>query len=214
MSLIVSQDDNKEFEIVPPGVYTARCYQIIDLGTQETATQGGTKLQHKAYIYWEVLDDEVKMADGRPFAVSKQYTLSMFEGAFLYKDLVSWRGKNFTKEELEGFNIGNILGAYATIQIIHNSKNDRTYANVDTIIQYKGKDKPTAVNDTKLLELEIDTFDQEIYNGLSKYLQEKIAQSPEYQNIMANRTPKEDLKDVVIEGLDEAEQVDLDDIPF
>lgn len=216
MSLTISQSDEKDFEIVPAGVYTARCYQVVDLGTQEVQTQGGVKLQHKAMIRWEILNDEIKMDDGKPFSVGKKYTLSLFEGAYLYKDLVSWRGKAFTAADLEGFNISNLLGVYVTLQVIHEPSKDgkRTYANVQTLMKYQGKEKPKPVNKDVLLELEVDTFDQEAFNNLIDYLKKQIVESPEYQNIMANKVPAEKTDDGDVREFSDDEAIDLDDIPF
>jgi hypothetical protein len=212
MSLIISQADEKEFEIVPEGIYSARCYQVIDLGTQKISWMGNEKLQRKGMIYWEILDPETKMQDGRPFSISRKYTLSMYDQGNLYQDLVAWRGKSFTQDELQEFNIGNVLGAPATIQVIHELSKDgkKTYANMKTILQYKGV-KLEPVNPNKLLELTPDTFDRNVFESLSQYLKDQITESPEYQNIIGHG--KEE-KDVVIEDINENERVNLDEIPF
>ena len=52
----------------------------------------------------------------------------------LVKDLISWRGRAFTDEELKSFELDNIIGAPCQLSIIHNVKDDKTYANVDAIV--------------------------------------------------------------------------------
>tara|TARA_R110002020_G_scaffold49241_1_gene140287 strand:- start:1526 stop:1996 length:471 start_codon:yes stop_codon:yes gene_type:complete len=47
----------------------------------------------------------------------KQYTLSLNEKAALYKDLCAWRKKQFTDEELKGFDLTNVLGVTCDIDI-------------------------------------------------------------------------------------------------
>ena len=68
----------KDFELAPVGVHPARCYRVIDLGTQTTEWQGQTKKAHKVMLTWELLGDE-RMADGRPFSISKRFTASTHE---------------------------------------------------------------------------------------------------------------------------------------
>ena len=79
MSLQVSASGGGDYETVPEGVYTARCFKIIDLGTQKVEWQGATKEQKKVLIMWEMLDIGVKMKDGKPFAATRKYTASLDE---------------------------------------------------------------------------------------------------------------------------------------
>lgn len=176
MSLTVTAGGGGDFEMTPEGTYIGRCIKVIDLGTQTTNGSRGTKSQKKVMVQWELLDDEVKMQDGRPFSVSQWYTASLFEAAQLRKDLESWRGKKFTDEELEGFDLNNILGTYCLIQVIHSK--DGQYANVQTIMKYKG-DKPEGVN--PLVSFDISNPDMDVFKGFSDKMQQKIASTPEWQ---------------------------------
>lgn len=215
MSLKVSQSNDTEFEQVPEGVYTVRCYRIIDLGTQTGTWMGNEKFQKKIVISWEVLDDEVKMLDKRPFAITKTYTASLYENGHLFQDLSAWRGKSFTEDELQEFDIKNVIGAYATMQIVHKLSADgkKKYANFNSIMQFKGV-KPDPVNDNLVLSLDQDEFDQKIFDGLSEYYQTKIQAAPEYPGNQAKIREELKQKDVVIEDMDEAQKIDLDEIPF
>jgi len=83
MSFIV-EDKGGEFERCPPGMHLARCYRIIDLGTQKSEYMGQVKYLHKVMLGWEIhgMHDDgapIKMKDGRPFAIFKNYTLSWSE---------------------------------------------------------------------------------------------------------------------------------------
>ena len=77
----------------------------------------------------------LKMKDGRPFAIFKNYTLSWSEKANLRLDLQSWRGKPFTQEEMQRFDLKNVLGAWCMLNIIERpGKNDnKMYTNVDGV---------------------------------------------------------------------------------
>ena len=102
MSFIV-EDTGGNFERCPPGMHLARCYRIIDLGTQKTEYMGQTKYLRKIMIGWEIhgnKDDGSKllMKDNRPFAIFKNYTFSWSEKANLRLDLQSWRSEEHTSE--------------------------------------------------------------------------------------------------------------------
>ncbi len=110
------------FTPVPPGMYLARCYRIVDLGTQKSEYLGQIKNLPKVMLQFEVHgeDDAGKplvTAKGEPMSISKNFTLSLAEKATLRKDLQTWRGKEFTADELRGFQIDNVLGAWAMIAI-------------------------------------------------------------------------------------------------
>lgn len=202
MSLTVSQGNQQEFEVTPEGTYIARCFKVIDLGTQTVEWMGEKKFQKKVLVSWELLDPEAKMKDGRPFAVTKRYTASLHEKAQLRKDLQNWRGKRFTEEELEGFSLKNILGTYCQIQVVHTESNGNTYANVDAIMSTR--EKPEGVN--PLVHFDIDEPDMKVLESLSERLRGLIESSPEWR---AKDAPA---KDEVAEVGDEP--INLDDIPF
>lgn len=211
MSLIASNKGGDDFEMTPEGTYVARCYKIIDLGTQTTTGQYGTKETHKVMISWELFDDDVKMADGRPYSVTQWYTVSLSEKANLRKDLEAWRGKKFTAEELEGFDLNTVLGAYCMIQVVHSE--DGKYANVNSIMSYKGE-KPKPVNPDVLFD--IDKPDMEVFKSLSDNMQQKIASAPEWKQATqtAKPEPAKAEKPDVVHDVVESEPIDLSQIPF
>ncbi len=108
-----------DFPLPNEGTHLGVCYMVVDLGIQEVTWKDKPKLQHKCMVGWE-LPTEI-MEDGRPFVVSKEYTVNLGERANLFKDLVNWRGRRFTDEELEGFDIYNVMGAPAMLTVIHHN---------------------------------------------------------------------------------------------
>lgn len=209
MSLTASSKGGDDFEITPEGTYIARCFKIIDLGTQTTNGQYGTKEQHKVMIGWELFDDDVKMEDGRPFSVNQWYTVSLSDKANLRKDLEAWRGKKFTPEELEGFDLSSVLGKYCMIQVVHDETGK--YANVNSIMAYKG-DKPAPAN--KDVVFDIDEPDMDVFNSLSDKMKAKIMSAPEWKyettKVPAGLVEKPD----TVVDVKEDEPINLDDIPF
>lgn len=219
MSLTASDKGGADFEMTPEGTYVARCYKIIDLGTQKGSEAYGGKEQHKVMIGWELLDNDVKMEDGRPFTVNQFYTVSLHEKSKLRKDLEAWRGKKFTAEELAGFDLANVLGVYCMLQVVHSE--DGKYANVNAIMSYKGE-KPKPVNDNVVFD--IDEPDMAVFETMSDNMKGKIMTAPEWKGSkqtasMAPATKAEDListpakKDTVVTNFND-EPISLDDIPF
>jgi hypothetical protein len=137
MALTARDPGGTSYEPVPEGVFQAVCYGIYDLGTQYN--ERWNKTAHRVIITWETPENRIELEkDGKtvnlPRAISREYTLSLHQKAQLRKDLENWRGRTFTKEELAGFDLQNILKANCMIQIIHTKKDDKTYANVSAIM--------------------------------------------------------------------------------
>lgn len=176
MAIIASKNGESDFELVPADQYAATCYRVLDLGTQQTEFEGAIKHAHKITISWEL---DCKMSDDRPFSIHKRYTLSLHEKATLRKDLESWRGRPFTIEEEEGFDVAKLIGAPCLLQIIHNAKGGKTYANISSIMKLpKAMTPPPLANET--VNFSLDEFNVEEFNKLSEGLRTTIAKSPEY----------------------------------
>lgn len=173
MALLAKDNPGVEFELTPPGNHIARCYMVCDLGMQDVEYMGNTSQKRKVRLAFE-LPNELMQSDGRPFSVSKNYTLSLNEKANLRADLQAWRGRAFTEQELQGFDLFNVLGAPCMVNVIHTQgKNGNTYANIAGITPLpKGIQCPPAVNAP--IKFSLDEFDQKIYDGLPEWLQQKI----------------------------------------
>jgi hypothetical protein len=221
MSLTATDKGGADFEMTPEGTYIGRCFKIIDMGTQTSVGQFGTKEQHKVMISFELFDKDeqgkdVVMNDGRPYSVTQFYTVSLHEKAKLRADLEAWRGKKFTKDELEGFDLSNVLGAYCMIQVVHDETGK--YANVNSIMSYKG-DKPKPVNPDVVFD--IDNPDMKVFEAMSDNMKAKIQAAPEWKGsptVTPNAAPEAQAtpqaKPDNIVGFDENEPINLDDIPF
>jgi hypothetical protein len=129
------------FTPAPAGTHCAVCCDVIDIGVVEVTFQNKTRKQHKVAICWQIAED---MDDGKPFLVRRRYTLSLHEKSSLRRDLESWRGRAFTHTELEAFDVENLLSAGCLLNIIHESRNGSTFANVASIMKLpKGMQAPT-----------------------------------------------------------------------
>ena len=212
MSFIVESGGN--FERCPTGAHLARCYRIVDLGTQKSEYMGEVKHLHKIMLGWEVhgVDDNGKpitTKDGRPFAMFKNYTLSWSEKANLRLDLQSWRGKAFDQEEMRKFDLKTVLGAWCMLNVIERpGTNGNIYANVNgvtpvpAIIKQSGL--PKAVNPDEIFNLQEP--DMAIFANFSDNLKAKITSSPQWKEAHG------EVKKAITEHYVSADGVD--DMPF
>ena len=129
----------------PEGAHQAVCVDVIDKGMVESKSFDGKppKKQHKVTIAWQI--DELR-DDGKRHVIYRMYTLSLHEKATLRKDLESWRGKKFTRDEEMGFDVETVIGANCIINVQHNPVGDKVYANVASVMPLmKGMPKIAAV---------------------------------------------------------------------
>lgn len=199
MGLTVSASSGGgNFVQVPAGVHLARCYRIIDLGTQKTTYMGQSKMSPKVLFQFEVHteDDDgtpLLTQDGKPLSISKQYTLSLGENAIMRRDLQSWRGKGFTPEELKMFELENVLGQWCMINVVHTSKDDKTYANIDSITPVPAAMKknglPEGANPPVIFS--IRSADMAVFDTFSDYIKDKIKSSPEWETWGSQATTSE-----------------------
>jgi len=106
---------DKVWESPSPGVYSGICIDVIDKGWVQTEYQGETKSQHKVRLVWEI---DCKTSEGENMVAGRTVTFSMGKNAKLRELLASWRGRDFTAQELgEGFDLERIVGAPAQIVV-------------------------------------------------------------------------------------------------
>jgi len=192
MTLIASETESK-YPIIPEGVYPAVCYAIYDLGNQ--FSEKYQNVLHKVLIAWEIPSERIDVEKegltmNLPRVVSKKYTLSLGERANLKKDLESWRGKSFTDEEKKGFDIHRLLGVSCMIQIIHVTKEGKTYAQISSILPlYKGMASLTPENDKIMYNIS----DGEPPKETPKWIVDMIHESSEW---IANSKSSSETDDV------------------
>ena len=173
-----------DFEQPPVGTHPARCVRIIDIGTQKGEYQGKATFKRQVVIAWELSNELMTEGDyaGKPFMVSRFYTASLGEKANLRKDLVSWRGKEFSDQELTGFDPRNILDKGCMVSLIENDKGKIRVSSVMALP--KGLKLADRINDLLYFSLERGEFESKIYEGLSDGYKKMIGVSPEYQELM------------------------------
>lgn len=190
MALTISEPKGgNDYVLPPPGSHLARCYRVIDIGTQKVSWQGVEKVQKKVMIVWELHGEDgdgkpLIMDDGRPLVISKRFTPSLSAKATLRAFLVAWRGRQFTDDELQGFHLKNILDKWCMLNLTHAVGTDgKTYCNISSIGSVPGAIKraglPEGVNPT--VWFDIDEPDMEVFSAFPDYLKKIIAETPEWK---------------------------------
>jgi hypothetical protein len=186
---------NEEGPPVPPVYHLARCYGIIDLGTQKTSHLGETKYLNEVMLQFELYDvgeagRQLFMGNCEPISISKSFTLSLAKKATLRTDIETWRGREFTPNELRGFQLKSVLGEWALISVV-NAMNQagQDCTGIAAIMpvppEVKQAGLPAGHNELKFFYCAAP--DIELFESFSENLKAKIRKSPEWQLYIAER---------------------------
>lgn len=185
--MTIARGNYQRKELVSQGPKRAICIQLIELGV---LPQRDPKYPafFKVMIGWELCDERIEVEeDGekfqRPRVQSKEYTLLLTDRANLRKDLTSWRGREFTAEELEGLDMATILDQPANVTIVHKQNpQGETYARIEAIGALRPDEKPNwpeRVNE--ILHYEIsEGMAGPNWERLPRWVKEKISTSEEF----------------------------------
>ena len=213
------KDNTSDMEKPDPietGVHLATCYGVFDIGTQEYVYNGKKVSSRKVIFVFEVPDARIEIEkDGKkenlPRAISEEYTVSLNKKSNLRPALESWRGRPFTEEELQGFDLFSVLGAPCMLNINHDvTKNGYPYAFIQSIVPLvKGMEKPKQENPSVTFSFEeSNSWPITFPEGIPEWIQKKAANSVEYRQIESASNASE------VRG-DEAPVEDGDDnVPF
>jgi len=198
---MILEDTGSNFKPVPAGMHLARCYRIIDMGTQETSYEGKIDYKRKLKFVWEVHSEDddgtpLKTEKNEPFVITKDYTNTWGDKGTLRKDLQSWRGREFTAEEQRRFDIKNVLDKWCMLNITHKPKKSGSgvYANVTTLTpvpsQIKSVGLPVPFNKAEIFTL--SEPDMAMFDTFSEWLKNQIMTSPEWKAAQhKGETPKQ-----------------------
>ncbi len=192
MGLVASDAGNgQDYEPIPAGLHHAICYSFFDLGTQFNEKYG--KKERKVLLVWELPEQRIEIKKDEetldlPKARSRSYTLSLHKKANLRRDLESWRGKPFTAKELEGFDLADILGANATLQLIHETKGDKTYVNISNVLPLVAGNKREAENPINYFSFDDHS---DLPENTPNWIAEIIQKSDEWKALKRDAQPGE-----------------------
>lgn len=185
---------NKKGPSLPPidgGTYPAVCVGIVDLGEQYN--EKFKKYEDKVLFIWEMPSVMIEVdGEQKPRWQSKDFSATLNEKSNLTKVLVSWRGKNFTDEELngDGFDLKQMLGEGCLLQIIVEEKDGNQYNKI-TACMGLPMGMPAPVTASELLWFDMDEWDDSAMEKFPEWVQEKIKKSTQYQKNHAPDTTVE-----------------------
>ena len=182
MSLVLTESNGAGFEPVPPGTYPAVCYMMVGIGEQFSERFQNSSKQ--LIIGWQIPGETIEIdGEEKPRIVTKQYTASLNTKANLRSDLIAWRGRDFTEEELNGFDIRKIVGAPCMLSVINKtSSSGKVFANVAGVLALpKGMPKPelSSPKDVVIYDLETDPIAG--IDKLPEWIQNRIKKSTTYE---------------------------------
>lgn len=180
------------FKQAPADTHVARCYRIIDLGTQRgiNPNTGEPSVKNQVMVGWEL--PQCLMDDGKPYTVSAWLTNSLNERATLRAYLENWRGRPFTAEELKKFDLANIIGAPCLVTVVHNEKGKAQVKGVTKVP--KGLEVPPQVNPSFAFWL--DEFDAAVFDQVPEGIQKIIKESDEYKALFNRPDPSRHFDDM------------------
>lgn len=193
-----------DFKIAPAGNHVAICNGIVDFGLQPGSGQYPDP-KHVVYIRFELPTETVAYTkDGKeisgPMSVGRKFTASMSKKANLRKFIESWFGKAFpTDESAADFDLKNLLGRKCLVNIAHDEKGDKTYANLSN-----------ATPIPKGMSAEYQQQNPSLYFSLEESSDKDFQALPEWMQQVISKRIQEQPK---VSTLADDEPFD-DDIPF
>ena len=179
--MIISDKANTEQP--PVGTHIAICVSLVDIGTQRREYKGSVKMQRRVRIGWQLPECKRELGDhaGEPFLVTEFFTASLSEKAALRHLLVNWRGREFSPQELVGFNLSAILGKPCLLALNERENGKAGYGGVMNLP--KGTPVPQLTGGTQYFSLEPEEYNESIFQNLPDGIKAMIEASPEYQFI-------------------------------
>ena len=171
---------------VPQGTHLAICYRIVDAGSEYSEMY--KKHSQKLIISWE-LPNEKMVVDGveKPMGISGTYTASLSDKAGLRKVLESWRGRQFTAEELKMFDISKVLGSVCMLSVVHTEKGSAKV----TAVMAAPKGTPKMVPYNPIVEYSQTDGLNDAFQTLPEWLQKRISACEEWKSPALIKTQPE-----------------------
>lgn len=142
----------------PAGLHQAVCVDVVELGMVDSAwgPKDTIELRWQVFPYDADGQPMVNPENGKPYMVVNRYNATLSPKSNLHKHLVAWRDRKFTQQELDDFDLDNVLGANCQLQIIHNVSDDgRTFANIQSIVPLgRGMQKFQPIDYTRMKDRE------------------------------------------------------------
>ena len=161
------------------GTYFGVCVGVVDIGTHTETWEGKDIVRNQLILLFDFPTETIEInGEQKPRCQSLKLTKSTHEQAKLRKHLIAWRGRDFTDDELKDFSLRKLLGIPASIGVIQDTYNGKTYAKILTLGKLpKGVELPKADRKIYFDMLDADTYDA--IEELPDWIIKEINQSAE-----------------------------------
>lgn len=169
---------------VPAGQYLAVCVGVFDLGEQYS--EKFKSYSPKIMITFDIPSVTIEVEGKQePRQLSREFTISGKSNSKLRAFISSWNGVQYSDEAFGEFDPLTQIGKPAMINVLLNETGE--YANIDTIMPlFPGL--PAPVTATPLQIWDMDHWDDNAFEKLPGWVQEKIKKSSQYQKEHAPAT--------------------------
>lgn len=186
---------------VPAGTYRGTLVHIIDIGEQLVKGKKGDYYQNQVVFTFELLG-KTKELDGKQVQVDLSRTFGFTRGAnsAFRKFIQDWTGNKMSDESWDEFDPGSLLSRNAMLSVVHNDTGE--YANISAAMQPFEEDVYPAYT-MPLVYFDMDKWDDEIFQKLPEWAQERVKKSTQYQKNHAPtdsievKPPEQDAKAVI-----------------
>ncbi len=192
MGLTSVQGQRTQKPIPPAGLHPAICYAIIDMGTHQESFKGNVSNKPKVKFCFEfpTLPEQVfdEARGPQRLSIMQDFNVYSDDKSNLCKMLKQWRGvaKIDLAKDLPAY-----LGQSCQVMVTHVQKDDITYANIaasGTMILPPTANYGAPKNNPILFDL--DKFSWQQFHSLWPFLQKKIRESLDWQNIINKFGPE------------------------
>ena len=201
---------------IPPmeeDTYPARCFAIVKAGTIHSDLYD--KDQSLIYFGFEFPTEMITLGKSlEPRVIwSTGYTESLNKKANLRKMLETWRGKQFTDNELKGFSLKKILGAPCMASVVQTPavSGGRIYNNIVSMVKIPKGYHVDEIKDEFIFNAAAPDEDLSKVDDLQvpNWLKEKIKASLEYQAYVNGPAPETKVSDAEAYAPISADEEDL-----
>lgn len=132
---LVVTEQKKEYEKIKPGLHNAICVGVWNVGVQKIKFKDEIKHKQQVVIGFEVeqRNSETKLQMFHP----QVYNMSLHEKSNLSGVIESWMAKRLSKEDRSSFDLTQLIGKKATLNIIYNED----YVNISAVLPPQDSNK-------------------------------------------------------------------------
>jgi hypothetical protein len=164
----------------PAGIHVARCFACIALGTRPAGEMAAGR--KRVLIMWEIPAVRIwSDAHEREIAAvaHKEYTASLHPQSNLLPDLEDWRGRKFTKEQADAFELFSVVGKTCRIEISHGlSQTNKLKAKIEKITPLNSFQCPPPEHQPVAYDIEMGQ--NAVFQLIEPWVQKKIMACTEW----------------------------------